>query len=348
MPSLPRNRPRRPHLVAGLLGLAVLSACAPAVSRAAPGPPTTTYPAEAGPPVRVGADTLSVLPRAVVAAPPIRRLIETARPRADGRRPHRDRRSRDRRRHHPPRLGHPCTRARARRRRADDPRPRALRAHRRGGRTRPRASPRPWRPGAPPPRSRPAPERRLRRAAPHRRGLGPSLSRVGREAPRQGGGRRRPSRPLRQRQLDGRRLRPQPRARHRLRLRARRDHPPRRDARRLGELRPVSRRQRVGYQAVWPVTAPEPAAAAGGAGSIDSPPPARPTSVPSGAGRAPLSGRRRSTTSPRTPVPGTGPRGFGVGAGAWVAAGAPTMALGAATAAGAGVTGAGGGATAGT
>src|SRR5207302_536180 len=187
-------------------------------------------------------------------------------------------------------------------------------------------------------------------AAPHRRGLGPSLSRVGREAPRQGGGRRRPSRPLRQRQLDGRRLRPQPRARHRLRPRARRDHPPRRDARRLGELRPVSRRQRVGYQAVWPVTAPEAAAAAGGAGSIDSPPPARPTSVPSGAGRAPLSGRRRSTTSPRTPVPGTGPRGFGVGAGAWVAAGAPTMALGAATAAGAGagVTGAVGGATAGT
>ena len=83
MPSLPRNRPRRPHLIAGLLGLAVLSACAPAVSRAAPGPPTTAYPAEAGPPVGVGADTLSVLPRGVVAFPLIRRLIETARRRVD-------------------------------------------------------------------------------------------------------------------------------------------------------------------------------------------------------------------------------------------------------------------------
>jgi phosphatidylserine/phosphatidylglycerophosphate/cardiolipin synthase-like enzyme len=41
------------------------------------------YPAEAGPPVRVGADTVSILPRGAVAFPLIRRLIETARRRVD-------------------------------------------------------------------------------------------------------------------------------------------------------------------------------------------------------------------------------------------------------------------------
>ena len=80
MPS--PTRPRRTLLVPLLLGLALLCGCAPAVSRAAPVPPIP-YPAGAGPAVGIGGDTLSVLPRGVVAFPVIRRLIETARRRVD-------------------------------------------------------------------------------------------------------------------------------------------------------------------------------------------------------------------------------------------------------------------------
>src|ERR1700740_1599372 len=81
MPSLPR--PRRRPLVPVLVGLTLLSACGPAVSRAAPAVPPATYPAGAGPAVGIGADTLSVLPRGIVAFPLIRRLIETSRRRVD-------------------------------------------------------------------------------------------------------------------------------------------------------------------------------------------------------------------------------------------------------------------------
>jgi len=79
MPS-PTRRRRLPVLL--LLGLALLCGCAPAVSRAAPVAPAP-YPAGAGPAVGIGGDTLSVLPRGVVAFPVIRRLIETARRRVD-------------------------------------------------------------------------------------------------------------------------------------------------------------------------------------------------------------------------------------------------------------------------
>ena len=81
MPS--PTRPRRRLLVPVLLGITILSACAPAVSRAAPVPPPPTYPAGAAPAVSIGADSLNVLPRGVVAFPLIRRLIETARRRVD-------------------------------------------------------------------------------------------------------------------------------------------------------------------------------------------------------------------------------------------------------------------------
>ena len=77
-----RFRLRRSTLL--LLLAAGLSACAPAASRAAAPPgPASAYPAQAGPPTTVGADTVSVLPRGVVAFPVIRRLIETARRRVD-------------------------------------------------------------------------------------------------------------------------------------------------------------------------------------------------------------------------------------------------------------------------
>ncbi|MGH7749807.1 MAG: phospholipase D-like domain-containing protein, partial [Candidatus Dormibacteria bacterium] len=79
-PSRRSRSPRSPlrlFLVAGLVG------CAPVASRAAPAAPLAAYPAEAGPPVRAGDDTVTVLPRGVVAFPVIRRLIETARRRVD-------------------------------------------------------------------------------------------------------------------------------------------------------------------------------------------------------------------------------------------------------------------------
>jgi phosphatidylserine/phosphatidylglycerophosphate/cardiolipin synthase-like enzyme len=66
-----------------LLLAAGLSACAPVASRAAPAAPAATYPAQAGPPATVGADTVTVLPRGVVAFPVILRLVETARRRVD-------------------------------------------------------------------------------------------------------------------------------------------------------------------------------------------------------------------------------------------------------------------------
>src|ERR1700751_1303784 len=78
MPSPTRRRRSLPVLL--LLGLALLCGCAPAVSRAAPVAPAPSGP---GPAVGIGGDTLSVLPRGVVAFPVIRRLIETARRRVD-------------------------------------------------------------------------------------------------------------------------------------------------------------------------------------------------------------------------------------------------------------------------
>jgi phosphatidylserine/phosphatidylglycerophosphate/cardiolipin synthase-like enzyme len=77
-----RGRRLRPAPLLLLLA-AGLSACAPMASRAAPAATAAAYPAQAGPPAAVGADTVTVLPRGVVAFPVIQRLVETARRRVD-------------------------------------------------------------------------------------------------------------------------------------------------------------------------------------------------------------------------------------------------------------------------